>query len=89
MQFCRSLETGVITMNNDIIRRVGALHDMQIEDEHILAVLCDKETILPEDVKTTIRAAAEQHTNYVLFVGRKRMFKRESLLKFLADSYSV
>ena len=25
MQFCRSLESGVITMNNDIIRRVGAL----------------------------------------------------------------
>ena len=43
MQFCRSLETGVITMNNDIIRRVGALHDMQIEDEHISAVLQGKE----------------------------------------------
>lgn len=27
--------------------------------------------------------------NCVLFVGRKRMFKRESLLKFLAESYSV
>ena len=66
MQFCRSLETGVITMNNDIIRRVGALHDMHIEDEHILAVLCGKETILPEDVKTTIRAAAEQHTKDIL-----------------------
>ena len=31
----------------------------------------------------------ERNCNYVLFVGRKRMFKRESLLKFLADSYSV
>ena len=61
MQFCRSLETGVITMNNDIIRRVGALHDMQIEDEHISAVLAGKETILPEEVKDTIRKSAEQH----------------------------
>ena len=61
MQFCRSLETGVITMNNDIIRRVGALHDMQIEDEHITAVLTGKETILPEDVKETIRCSAQQH----------------------------
>ena len=66
MQFCRSLETGVITMNNDIIRRVGALHDMQIEDEHISAVLCGKETILPADVKDTIRKSAEQHVKDIL-----------------------
>ena len=66
MQFCRSLETGVITMNNDIIRRVGALHDMQIEDEHISAVLAGKETILPEEVKDTIRKSAEQHAINIL-----------------------
>ena len=66
MQFCRSLETGVITMNNDIIRRVGALHDMQIEYEHISAVLAGKETILPEEVKDTIRKSAEQHAINIL-----------------------
>ena len=66
VQFCRSLETGVITMNNDIIRRVGALHDMQIEDEHISAVLAGKETILPEEVKDTIRKSAEQHAINIL-----------------------
>ena len=66
MQFCRSLESGVITMNNDVVRRVGALHDMQIEDEHINAVLCGKETILPEEVKQTIREAAEQHAKDIL-----------------------
>ena len=66
MQFCRSLEMGVITMNNDIIRRVGALHDMQIEDEHISAVLSGKETILPEDVKKTIRDAADHHAKDIL-----------------------
>ena len=66
MQFCLSLEMGVITMNNDIIRRVGALHDMRIEDEHISAVLADKETILPEIVKKTIRESAHHHAKDIL-----------------------
>lgn len=66
MQFCRSLESGVITMNNDIIRLVGALHDMLIDDEHIHAVLTGKETILPEDVKKTIRESAAQHAKNIL-----------------------
>ena len=39
LQFCRSLELGVITMNNEIIGKVGALHDMKIEEDHITAVL--------------------------------------------------
>lgn len=66
MQFCRSLEMGVITMNNDIIRRVNALHDMRIEDEHISAVLAGKETILPEAVKKTIRESAGHHAKDIL-----------------------
>lgn len=66
MQFCRSLEMGLITMNNDIIRRVGALHDMRIEDAHISAVLADKETILPESVKKTIHESAARHAKDIL-----------------------
>lgn len=66
MQFCRSLEMGVITMNNDIIRRVNALHDMRIEDKHISAVLAGKETILPEAVKKTIRESAGHHAKDIL-----------------------
>lgn len=66
LQFCRSLETGIITMNNEIIRKVGALHDMRIEDEHISAVLSGKETILPEDVKETIRGATKLHAQDIL-----------------------
>ena len=31
----------------------------------------------------------ERNCDYVLFVGRKRMFKREALLRFLEQSYSV
>lgn len=66
LQFCRSLESGVITMNNDIIGKISAQHDMKIEDEHISAVLMGKETILPENVKRTIRASAQAHAKDIL-----------------------
>ena len=62
LQFCRSLETGIITMNNEIIRKVNAKHDMRIEDEHISAVLSGQETILPDEVKDTIRSATSLHS---------------------------
>lgn len=65
-QFCRSLETGIITMNNEIVRKVGALHDMRIEDEHINAVLSGAETILPQDVKDTIRDETRRHAKDIL-----------------------
>lgn len=66
LQFCRSLETGIITMNNEIIRKVGAVHDMRIEDEHISAVLQGRETILPEEVKNTICGATKLHAQDIL-----------------------
>ena len=66
LQFCRSLETGIITMNNEIVRKVGALHDMRIEDEHISAVLGGKEIILPEEIKTTIRSESKLHAKKIL-----------------------
>jgi len=66
LQFCRSLELGVITMNNDIIGKVGALHDMKIEDEHIAAVIQGRETILPADVIATIRETAARHADTIL-----------------------
>ena len=42
------------------------MHDMQIEDEHISAVLQGKETILPAEVKETIRSSAGQHAKDIL-----------------------
>ncbi len=66
LQFCRSLETGIITMNNEIIRKVSAFHDMLIDDEHISAVLSGKETILPEAVKKTICEATALHAKDIL-----------------------
>ncbi len=53
-------------MNNDIIRKISAQHDMKIEDEHISAVLQGRETILPEDVKKTIRESAQLHAKEIL-----------------------
>ena len=65
-QFCRSLESGVITMNNEIIRKVNSYHDMLLEDEHISDVLCGKDIYLPEDVVETIKGATKQHASNIL-----------------------
>jgi plasmid segregation protein ParM len=66
LQFCRSLELGTITMNNDIIGKVGAQHDMKIEDDHIIAAIEGRETILPDDVIKTIRESAAKHADTIL-----------------------
>ena len=65
-QFCRSLESGVITMNNEIIRKVNSYHDMLLEDEHISDVLCGKDIGLPADVVETITSATKQHASNIL-----------------------
>ena len=67
LQFCRSLESGVITMNNDIIGKISAQHDMRIEDEHICAVLQGQETILPEDKLRELQV--DLRTNPAIFIG--------------------
>lgn len=66
LQFCRSLESGVITMNNDISGKISAQHDMKIEDEHISAVLSGQETILPKVVRESILGATELHAKNIL-----------------------
>ena len=66
LQFCRSLEMGVITMSNDIIGKVGALHSMRIEDDHIAAVIQDRETILPESIIQIIKESAKRYAERIL-----------------------
>jgi plasmid segregation protein ParM len=61
MQYCRSLEMGVISMANDIIGRVGAHSGVKLEEDHVLSVLGGKETILPADTGAYIREAAENY----------------------------
>ena len=74
LQFCRSLENGAITLNNDIIGKISMQYDMKIEDEHITAVLLGQETVLPEAVKGTIRNAAKQHAKDILDKLRELQF---------------
>ena len=50
LQFCRSLEMGVIPMSNDIISRVSAMYDIKIEDDHIADIIQGRPTILPQEV---------------------------------------
>ena len=66
LQFCRSLESGIITMNNEIIRKVNSLHDLLIDDEHISSVLSGQDTILSPEVKKTITEATHLHANNIL-----------------------
>ena len=66
LQFCRSLESGVITMNNEIIGKVNAQYDMMVDDELISDVLLGRETILPQEVKQTIQEAAKTHAKDIL-----------------------
>jgi plasmid segregation protein ParM len=53
-------------MNNDIIGKVGALHDMKVEDDHISSVIQGQETILPDGVIKTIRESAAKHSDMIL-----------------------
>ena len=39
MEFCRSLNMGVITMTNHIAGKVNSLYDISIDDEHICEIL--------------------------------------------------
>ena len=66
LQFCRSLESGIITMNNEIIRKIGAQYDLRLEDEHISAVLRGNASLLPEEVQREIRTEAENHAKDIL-----------------------
>ena len=66
LQFCRSLESGIITMNNEIIRKIGAQYDLRLEDEHISTVLRGSTSLLPEEVQREIRTEAENHAKDIL-----------------------
>lgn len=66
LSYCRSLELGIITMNNAIKGRVSTTFDIQIEEEHIYDVLTGKPTILKEDIQNYIKEEAERHAEDIL-----------------------
>ena len=61
MQFWRSLEMGVISMSNGIIRRVNAQYKIKIEGDHILNVLQGRHTILKDEVKQSIPLQVKEY----------------------------
>lgn len=95
LQYCRSLEDGVITMYNLIAGQVNAKYDMLIDDEHINDVLQHKKTRLPHDIKASIREAVKLHgseivnqlrelrvdlrANPAIFIGGGALLFKESL----------
>lgn len=66
MGVCRSLEEGVITMYNPIIAQVSSKFDMLIDDDHINAVLQNKDTGLPAEVQASIKSAVQLHANEII-----------------------
>lgn len=66
MQFCRSLEMGVIAMSNDLIGKISALYDIKIEDDHIADVIQGRPTILPDDVREAIFSAVRVYAHGIL-----------------------
>lgn len=66
LQFCRSLEDGVITMYNPIIHSVNARHNMMIDEDHINEILQGKKTLLPEDIVQSVIDSVRQHGNDII-----------------------
>lgn len=63
---CRSIENGIIKMNNTIKGRINTAYDMQIEEDHIYDVLSGRKTILNDNVKNMIKSEAAKHANTIL-----------------------
>lgn len=66
LSYCRSLELGIITMNNAIKGRVSTAYDIQIEEEHIYDVLTDRQTILSPEIQNFIKENASKHAENIL-----------------------
>lgn len=66
LQFCRSLEMGVIPMSNDIIGRVNALYGIKIDDDHIVDVIRGRPSILPEKAKQMILSMVRRYAAEIL-----------------------
>lgn len=66
LQYCRSLENGIITMNNKIQGRISTTYDQKIDDEHIYDVLFNRKTVLSEEIKEQIKKESELHAIAIL-----------------------
>lgn len=62
----RSLEMGIITMCNNIAAMVNTKHDMQIHEDHIMAVLNGQETGLGDEIVSLIKSEVKAHASLIL-----------------------
>lgn len=66
LEYCYSLEKGIITMNNRLKHRINSKYGIKIDDEHIYDVLFNRETILEDDVIKMIRNETGKYTNEII-----------------------
>lgn len=66
LSYLRSLETGIIKMNNNIKARVNTATGSLIEEDHIYDVLMNRKNILPNNIKTMIREESKKHVDYII-----------------------
>lgn len=66
LQFCKSLDCGIIMMNNEIINQVNILYDAKIDDEHITEVLTRKPSVLDPEIQKLITDYARKYTIEIL-----------------------
>ena len=74
LHYCRSFETGVITMTNSIIGKIGAQHGIKLAEEQIVAAIKgDPRLVLQQHVITDILTYARQHADAILDELRENM----------------
>lgn len=66
LQYCRSLEDGIITMNNEIMGRISTAFDQKIDEQHVYDVLFGKKTVLSREIQESIRNACSAHAMEIL-----------------------
>jgi plasmid segregation protein ParM len=66
LTYCRSLENGIITMNNNIHARISATYDTSVEEDHIIDVLLDRKHSMSDEVVKSIKELAEEHAASIL-----------------------
>lgn len=66
LTYCRSLEDGIITMNNLIQGRISTTYDQKIDDEHIYDVLFGRKTVLSQEIQNQIKEESSKHAKRIL-----------------------
>lgn len=66
LTYCRSLEHGMIALNNKIKSRVSESFDLKIDDIHVENMLTGKAVVFSDDVKKFVKEEVIKETNDIL-----------------------